>query len=120
MPYIPNTEDALAVYMLAVTYFDDIPPMVFDPAHSVNVKALGIKGEFYIWDKEELDINGRYRAPLAVCNYNEISETWTVELINSRLAAFRDLGNVWELVRVQTRTDQDWDESLEDDAVMEV
>jgi hypothetical protein len=120
MPYIPNAEDALVVYILAVAYFDDIPPILFNPSHSMNVKELVIKGEFYIWDEYELDIDGRYKAPLAVCNYDKKSETWTVELNSGQLVAFRDLANVWELVRVKSERDQDGDESPTDDVVMQV
>src|SRR5215217_5377558 len=111
MVYTPNAEDALAVYILAVTYFDDIPSIFFEPDHRMNVKELGIKGEFYIWDKEELDTDGRYKAPLAVCNYDKSSDTWTVELSSGQLAAFHDVGNIWELVRVKSERDQDRDAS---------
>jgi hypothetical protein len=120
MAYTPNAEDALAVYILAATYFDDIPPILFDPDHRMNVKELGIKGEFYVWSEDELDIYGHYKTPLAVCSYAAMSVTWTVELSSGHLAAFRDLGNVWELVRVKQEHDQDGDESPEDDAIMEI
>jgi hypothetical protein len=65
MAYIPNAEDAFEVYMLAMTYLDDIPLNAFAPYHLMNVKELLIKGEFLIWPKEELDNQGRYVEPLA-------------------------------------------------------
>jgi hypothetical protein len=99
MAYTPNADDAFAVYMIAMAYVDDIPLNAFAPPHLMNVKELLIKGEFYIWPKEELDVHGRYRAPLAACTYDESTKMWRVELITGEVVLLRDVGDVWVIVK---------------------
>lgn len=98
MAYLPNAADAFAVYIIAVAYVDDIPLDAFAPYDLMNVKELDIKGEFYIWPKEEVDSQGYYILPLAACTYEEGSATWSVELDAGKTVRLRDFGDVWEIV----------------------
>ena len=89
-----SAADAISVYALTVAYLHN--------ARISNlglVSARGVEEEevapdiFYIWDREQ------HIAPLAICIYSEVGQTWKVELSSGETLTLRDQGDVWDFVK---------------------
>ena len=90
------SEDALSVYTLAVAYLHNAKISDFGLTSARYVREVA-PHTFCIWHREQ------NMAPLATCIYNEVAQTWKVELRSGETLTLRDQGDVWDFVKEEKR-----------------
>ena len=78
MNYKPDALEAVGAYVLAVAFDQGVEPTTVDQPDTAQAVEQ-ITGLFNIRSKQ-LDERGRPSSDLAVCDYNEYHQAWTVIL----------------------------------------
>jgi hypothetical protein len=97
-----SSEDAIRIYALSISYLHDAQIDNDGYAHALHVKEMALD-IFYIWSRDQHDKQGSRSAPLAICRYNRVAQTWKAELISGETLTLLDKGSVWEVVKDEPR-----------------